>query len=182
MRSLGVVLVPEAVEDTLLQVHSLSHTRADGICLQRSMDALVPVVLRGSSTLSAFGSDAQLHPPDGQRADTKASRERRAVVRPEDLREAMLLEESIERDTASFFIRMRQSLAPQEVSTVSVGDRERIALGARAQPEPALEVRTPNRIRRVLRRESVGILTRPLLPPLRYDAALPLQNRTDGRR
>jgi hypothetical protein len=94
----------------------------------------------------------------------------------------VLFEESVEGKTARFFIRMRQSLASQEVPTVSVGDRERIALGTCAQLEPAFEVRTPHRIRRVLRRETIGIFTRPLLPPLRHHAALPFQNRTDGRR
>jgi hypothetical protein len=93
----------------------------------------------------------------------------------------MLPEQSVERLTASLLIRMRQSIATQKIPAIFIGHRQRIALRARTQFEPALEISSPDGIRRVLGRQAVGIFSRSLLSSRRRDEAFSREDRTDGR-
>ena len=79
MRALGVVAVHEAIEAGLLIGKGLA---ALGLFVQRAVHAFMPAVLRRSSRLNAFGSDAELDPPHAQGTEAAgcSTGKRRSII------------------------------------------------------------------------------------------------------
>ena len=97
-----------------------------------------------------FDLDSQTEPPHGQLTEPVEGlrgRERHAVVGPNHLRQAKLLEGALKDREGKFLLRGEERLARQEVATGEVGDRQRIAVLAIAEEKLAFVVRTPEHIR-----------------------------------
>ena len=97
-----------------------------------------------------FDLNPEPEPPHRQLAqpvERVRRRERDAVVGPDRLREAKLLEGALEDREGELLLRRRQRLARQQVATGEVGDRQRIAVAPIAEHELALVVGAPERIR-----------------------------------
>src|SRR4249920_419895 len=91
VRSLLVVLAPEAIEGVLLRA-PVGGWRTGSLLLQGAVHAFVPPVLLGMAGLNAFRPNAQLQPPHRQARQSaqRARCEGRAVVATNGLRHAVL--------------------------------------------------------------------------------------------
>ena len=123
----------------------------------------------------------EAEPPDGQLAepvDRMRGREGHAVVGPDRLREATLLERALEDGEGELLLRRRQGLAGQQVAAGEIGDRQRVAVPAIAEHEFAFVVRAPEGIRLGRPRErGAGRSVAPSPPAVHQ--AVPVEHRVD---
>src|SRR5690606_23894307 len=181
VRPLLVVDRSKPVKRPLLQLRCRAG-RLGRFSLQRSVHALMrPVILRlpGPGPLQ---SNAQADPPDGQlrKPRQRVRPERNSIIRADHLRESVLPEDPLEGNSRSSCAGAGKRLAPQQVATVGVDDRQRITEPRVAKAELAFEVCRPDAVRSV----RCGTTRAPcsLRPPplsLRLDQPFPAQDLPD---
>src|SRR6266851_3087332 len=160
VRSLMVVLGPEAVERALLGRERRSG-RPNRFRLERLMHPFVRAVLLRRRGSGALMLNAELQPPDIElrQAVNPRRRERDAIVRANGVRQAVLAEQPVEDRAHAKSPGREQAVTCEEVSRVLVGHGERIAVHAIAGAKVALEVRGPEIIGvRGLDRHDAGML------------------------
>ena len=162
VRPLEVVLGLEAVELPLLPAKSCRRRpRCPG--LQGLVHSLVRTVLLRTAGPDPLMNDAELHPPNVQRAQSvdAGRREWRAVVAADRRRQAMLAEHPLEGGPRSRRLHVEQRAAREQVPAVAIQQGQRIAVDAVASLELALEVDRPHLVR------SIGVQRRRTwVPPL----------------
>ena len=144
MGTVVVEVLAEAVEADLLPARTRGR-RFGRLGLQGPMHALVPPVLLGLARLDALQRDAGLDPADRQTRQSARARsgERCPVVRADGQRQAVALEELLDRHTDRVGPG-RDDDTGQKETAVGVADGQRVAAFAVAGAEPALEVDAPH--------------------------------------
>src|SRR6516225_7352121 len=145
------------------------------LLVERAMHPLVPSILLRLSSHDPLGPDAQLDPPyrqPRQPADPERGK-RRAVVRTDRQRQAMLLEGRLEDWPHILLVRSRHGLTAQQVTAVRVGQGERIAPPTVAGTKPTLEIGAPHVVGRAhcRKRLRVGRTAPPLARPAGHTLA-----------
>ena len=137
-------MLTEAIKAILLLARGSSR-RPGGLCLERSVHALVSPILLGLAWIDALQLDAELHPMDRQsgQASRPVARKRRSIVRADRVRQAQLAEGLLEPGVNALG-RGRHNLAGDQEAAVRIADRQRVATRAIRGAEPTLEVRTPD--------------------------------------
>jgi hypothetical protein len=151
------------------------------------MHPLVPPILLRLARHDPLWPDAQLDPPHRQPrqpADARR-RKRRAVVRTDRQRQAMLLERRLEDRPHIRLVRSRHRPTAQQVTAVRVGQGERVAPPTVTGAEPAFEIGAPHVVGRLHCRKRLGVGRTP--PPLARPAdhtfaPQPLADRAGRRR
>ncbi len=145
------------------------------------MHALVAAVLLRLTGLDALDGDPEPEPPDGEPGDIEeavGAGKRHAVVGPDRLGQAALLEELFEGRNGEVLAGRFERLAEQEEARGVVGDGERVAIAAVAELELAFEVGAPEVVRRRPNRERRSGCT--MTRPARYlDQPVPMQDGVD---
>src|ERR1700731_5331402 len=145
------------------------------------MHAFVSAVLLRVARLDALDGDAEADPPHrglGKIKGAVRTGERHAIVGPDRLGQATLLEELLEGSDGKVLAGRFKGFAEQEIARGVVGDSQRKAVPAIAELEPALEIGTPEVVWRGAGRErSAG---RPVSrPPRDLDQAVPVEHGMD---
>src|SRR3984893_14883146 len=107
------------------------------------MHALVATVLLRVARLDALDGDAEAEPPHrefGEIEEAVRTGERHAIVRPDRLGSAALLEELLEGGDGEVLAGRFKGFAEQEIARGVVGDSQRKAVPAIAELELALEI------------------------------------------
>src|SRR5271154_4515155 len=146
------------------------------------MHPLVAPVLLRPAWLYSLRLDPQPHPPHRQRRQPAPSvgPERRSVITAHSLRQSVFLKSSFQHRSRVLRIRRPYSLAAQQIPTVAVCDRQRIAAPSVSGPKPSLEIYAPQLIRLPGWRQRLGggLPSRALFP--RHRQPVLFQNRSDG--
>ena len=144
VRARLVVVLTERLEATRLLVQV-------GACwlhrlLERQVKALEHAVLLRLAGIDPLVMNAQLRPPRRQRRKPAHARrsEGRAVVRADDLGQAILVKSPFKTRSRLTLARARGRREPDEITAMHVGDRQRLAANAIAEPNPTLVVRGPH--------------------------------------
>lgn len=161
VRPLGVVLVSEAVEASLLSLHGWRRRWTRRSRLESAMEALVRSVFRWRGRLDVFGPDPQSHPPQTELTEAPEGvglAEGDAVVGADDTWQPLLAKKSDEHLLRTRYRRTVERRAGEQVAGVQIHHRQRIAVAARssAQAELAFEVSRPDHIR-IKRARSSGV-------------------------
>src|SRR5215813_14900174 len=118
--------------------------RSGCLFLQRQMHALVAAVLLWVARLDALDGDAEPQPPHREFGEIKEAvwtGERHAIVRPDRLGQAALLEELLEGGDGKVLAGRFKGFAEQEKARGVVGDDQRKAVLAIAELGLALRLR-----------------------------------------
>src|SRR5215813_7156691 len=185
VRPLRVVDRTEVVEPLLL-CRQTGGRRRCRLLVERAVYPLVPAILLRLAGPDPLGPDAQLDPPHRQpRQSADPGRgKRRAVIRTDRLRQAMLLEGRREDRPHILLVGPRHRLTAQQVTAVRVGQGKRITAPAVGGAEPPLEIGAPHVVGRAHCRKRLGIRRTPptLAQPAGHTlASQPLPDRA-GRR
>src|SRR3989442_5441583 len=179
--SLGVELLHEGVEAGLL-LQAVGARRSGGLLLQGQMHALVAAVLLRMAGLDAFDRDAEPQPPDrelGKVEQAVGTGEGNTVVRSNRLWQAALPEETLEGGDGQLFAGRPQGFAQKQVARGMVGDSQRVAILAVAEPELAFEIGAPQLVGTGSYRQ-LGTGGTASGPADRLDQAVPVQDPGDG--
>jgi len=144
MRPLPVVGMAEGIEAPLLSPEVLLGGPGR-LGLERLVHALVGAVLLGLSRVDQLASDAEADPPGGESGEPAqgVGGEGNAVVGPDTIGQAALLEESAEDALGIALAGGVECVATGQKAAVAIDDREREAVAAILHAEVALEVRGP---------------------------------------
>src|SRR3954447_16697868 len=117
-----------------------------GVLQERQVQPLQPSILLRLAGCNALGHDARLdHLHRQLREATHAARSKwRPVVGPQRLGQAELAEGRIDNRPDMIVVGAAQRLAAQQVTAVSVTQRQRLTMRAVAGQKPTLEVDAPN--------------------------------------
>jgi hypothetical protein len=145
MGSFVVELGPEAVEAELLGPAVLLGWSC-GFTLEGSVHAFVASVLLGFTGLDKLGNDAETDPPDGELGDAaeRVCGEGWAVVGPDPLRKAVLLEKPFEHGPCAPNGGPGKPVTGQQKATEAILDGEGITVAAIEGFELTLEVSGPD--------------------------------------
>jgi len=149
VRALGVELLPEVIELTLLRTTG-RRRGASGFGLEGPVQPLMPTVLVGLPRFDEFGEDPEAHPPRGELRESgqRVGGEMHAVVGADPLRLAELFEQAGEHRFGLPDSRREQGLAAEQIAAVPIRDRQGVAVAAVAGFEVPLEVGRPDIIGR----------------------------------
>src|ERR1700674_4036339 len=178
MRSLFVVLPAEAVEGALLRAERTSR-RLGGRRLERAVHPFLTAVLLGLARLDALRPYPELEEPPRELAQSteRNTGERDTIVSADRVRQSILTEHRLEAGAGAAALRPIQTLATEQIATVVVADRQRIAALSVAEPELALEVGAPDIIRFAYRGKRLRVRRHlGTAPTTRNHQAMPLQN------
>lgn len=115
------------------------------------MKALMAAILLRLARFDQLRPDAQANPPDRQarQAAQRRRRKRNAVIAAHHVGQAIALEHPQQRTTRLLVCRRGQRLAPERIAAPPVHDRQRVAVGARAETKLPLEINRPHGVRHV---------------------------------
>src|SRR6266508_3325506 len=144
MRPFVVVLIAEPIESPLLRP-AMGAPRPRRLPLQLPMHPLVPSVLLRMPHLDLLRPDPQLDPPHRQPAQPSRPDvgEGLAVVGTNDSGKAVLTKGGLENRPGQIACGPRQPLAPQDVPTEVVHQRQGMTILTIPHAELPLEVRRP---------------------------------------
>src|SRR6267143_560638 len=176
----GIEFLNKVVEAGLL-LQTVHSGRSGCFFLQRQMHALVAAVLLWVARLDALDGDAEPQPPHrefGEIKEAVRTSERHAIVGPDRLGQATLLEELLEGSDSKVLAGRFKGFAEQQKARGVVGDSQRKAVPAIAELELALEIGAPEVVwRGAGRQRRAG---RPVPRPSRdLDQAVPVENGVD---
>ena len=135
----GIEFLNKVVEAGLL-LQTVHSGRSGCFFLQRQMHALVAAVLLWVARLDALDGDAEPQPPHREFGEIKEAvwtGERHAIVGPDRLGQATLLEELLEGSDGKVLAGRFKGFAEQEKARGVVGDSQRKAVPAIAELELA---------------------------------------------
>ena len=112
------------------------------------MHSFVTTVLLRTPRLNAFVNDPHLHPSERELRKAEQARpgEWRAIIRSNSGRHSILPHRRFANGSNLTQVHPRDDLATDQVTTVGVGDRERIATRAITRSEVPLEIHAPELI------------------------------------
>src|SRR6201984_1148306 len=176
----GIEFLNKVIETGLL-LQAVDSGRSGCFFLQREMHARVAVVLLRVARLDALDGDAEAEPPHrefGEIEEAVRTGERHAIVGPDRLGQAALLEELLEGGDGEVFAGRFKGFAEQQKARGVVGDSQRKAVAAIAELELALEIGAPELVWRGAGRERRA--GRPVpRPPRDFDQAVPVEHGVD---
>src|ERR1700751_1647629 len=172
---------PDKVVETGLLLQAVHSGRSGCLFLQREMHALVAAVLLRVARPDALDGDAEAEPPHrefGEIEEAVRTGERHAIVGPDRLGQAALLEELLEGGDGEVFAGRFKGFAEQQKARGVVSDSQRKAVAAIAELELALEIGAPELVWRGAGRERRA--GRPVpRPPRDFDQAVPVEHGVD---
>ena len=147
MRSLVVEDLPKKIELLLLEPQRQS-CRPSCLFLESSMHPFMTSVLLRTPRLSPFVNNSHLHPPKRKLRQAKQARpgEWRAIRRSNSGRHSILPHRRFADGSNLTQVHSGDDLATDQITTVGVGDRERIATRAITRSEVPLEIHAPELI------------------------------------
>src|SRR4030088_1393347 len=145
VRALFIVDTLEVLEALQLLAQGACR-RFGGVLQERQVQPLQPTILLRLARCNALGDDARFdHLPRQLREAAHTTRsKRRPVVGPQRLGQAELAEGRVDNRPDMIVVGTAQRLAAQQVTAVSVPQREWFTMSAVAGQEPTLEVDAPN--------------------------------------
>ena len=156
--SLVIVVDTEPVKGALL-LASVGLRRDGGLGLEGTVEALEAAILLRMAWLGTLGYDAQLDPPDGDRAQPAQANasEGSPVVGAYGLGQAVLPKDALKAAPDARGMWTGKPLAGQEVARVAVHHGQGIYGQSIGSPELALEIGAPNHIGPVHRSEGIVV-------------------------
>ena len=181
MWALGIEFLNEGIEAGLL-LQGIEARRAGGLLLERQMHGLVAAILLRMARLDALDGDVEAQPPDGELGEVEqgiGAGERHAVVGADGGRQAALPEQMLEGGDGGVFAGGIERFTEQQVARGMVGDGERGAVLAVAEPELALEFGAPEVVGVGAGRQLGALGTTPRAA-LVLDQVIAIEHRVDG--
>ena len=153
MRTHRIKLASQAIEARLLSLWRRGGWRRR-LLLQRQMKPLVAAILLRMPRGNAIHLDAELQPPHRQRRQLACAHggKRWPIVGPQRPRQPIRPKRAVEPRPHTRFVRRDDPTAEHE-STARIDNRQRIAPRAIRRAKPAFEVRRPDIVRRLGRRQ-----------------------------
>src|SRR5580692_11100485 len=147
VRTLLVIVVQERFEPPLLSP-SVS-ARGPHRLEQGAMEAFVPSVLLRMVRIYALVCYSQFGAPHRERRQSRhaCGREGRAIVRSDRVGQPMFVKSPLEQRLGLFFARIRSGPQADQIAAETIGDRQRLAARAIAEPDPALVIDRPKMMR-----------------------------------